>query len=317
VSAPNRIFISHAGADWESVVQPVASGLQATNHTVVTEDWDNRQGESLVQRILEEELPVSQTAVIVLSRSSVDKPWVREEFDHATVTHISRKIRVILLHIDECQVPVPLQTLRKITVRTAPEPDNRIREAIDEIGVRVRHPPLSAPSSQTDDRPPRGLKPLDWRVLTVLGDLAWNQQGDWITVKDVYQQASDMGLADEQATKILDRLVSRGFAQGKKYTFGQHYASLKMTVPGAGAYCRAVYPELDSWRTQLAAQIASHDADGPIDLKPENDFPSLVFRTAIDELLTMKLIRGYWFPGANLVRILERSPTLRKWLDRQ
>ena len=315
--APQRIFISHAGADWERVVKPVAAGLRENNLTVVTENWDDRKGERLVRRILEEELRVSRAAVIVLSVSSVDQSWVREELDRATVSHIAGKIRLLLLHIDDCPVPAPLQTLTKIPVSSSNGQDDRFRDVIEEIELRARHPPLTPPANPSADHPPRGLKPVEWSVLTLLGDIAWNQEGDWISVKDVYQRASELGLTDDQTTHTLGRLTSRGLAQGQKYTFGQHYASLKFTASGAGKYCRAVFPEFDSWKVEVAARVASRDVVEYVDLGPEDDFPSLVFRTAIDELLAKKLIRGYWFPGVNLARIFKPSPNLENWLDRQ
>jgi hypothetical protein len=48
--------------------------------------------------------------IVVLSKYSVDKPWVREELNASVVKRIQEKIKLIPVVIDDCQVPACLQS---------------------------------------------------------------------------------------------------------------------------------------------------------------------------------------------------------------
>ncbi len=108
MSQATHVFISYSGADWTQFVEPLAAKLRSNGIDAVTADWDILSGESLVQRILVEEIPRAKAIVIVLSETSVTKPWVIEELDHATVRRIVDRIKIIPFKIDDCPVPAPL-----------------------------------------------------------------------------------------------------------------------------------------------------------------------------------------------------------------
>ena len=69
-----------------------------------------KPGDSLVDKIFEEGLKEARAVIVVLSKVSVQKPWVREELNTSVVNRISRGTRLIPVVIDDCEVPESLRS---------------------------------------------------------------------------------------------------------------------------------------------------------------------------------------------------------------
>jgi hypothetical protein len=313
---PIRVFVSYSGDDWESFVKHFATELRRNGLDAVAADWDLQGGQSLVQWILEEELPRAEAVVIVLSKTSITKPWVREELDHATVMRIMGKIKLIPVRIDDCEIPHSLQTLKRFSIHHPGEQEAKIQEVIDSIYGHSRRPPIGEPPAYTQISSPTGYTQMEWTVLSRLGEKAWNLMGDWLDPSQLYDDADGLGLTESQLTDTLVRLKSRGFIEGQQYATGTgQFGSLRFTVRGGGIYCRQRVPDFHREKKRIAASLASVDARMQLRLDPPEGVPSLIFRTSIDELASARLIRVQWIPSGNRVMVIERSPLLNDWLE--
>lgn len=87
VSVPTA-FISHATEDKADFVLPFATALRKNGIEAWVDEWEIRAGDSLVQRIFEEGIRNADVIVVVLSKISTSKKWVREELDAALVKRI-------------------------------------------------------------------------------------------------------------------------------------------------------------------------------------------------------------------------------------
>jgi hypothetical protein len=107
VSAP-KVFLSHASED-KAFVLDFASRLRKRGVDVWLDRWEILPGDSFVDRIFEQGIAQAKAIIVVLSRHSAAKPWVREELDVAVVRKINAATRLIPVVIDDCEVPVSLQ----------------------------------------------------------------------------------------------------------------------------------------------------------------------------------------------------------------
>lgn len=73
--------------------------------------WEMLPGDSLVRKVFEEGIKNAQAVIVVLSRYSVEKPWVREELDVSMVKKINEGSKLIPVIIDDCQIPMCLQAI--------------------------------------------------------------------------------------------------------------------------------------------------------------------------------------------------------------
>jgi hypothetical protein len=108
---PPRAFISHAGEDKERFVLEFATRLRVGGVDAWLDRWEIAAGDSLVKRIYDEGIGQASAIIVVLSRISVQKPWVRDELDAATVRRVEDQIRLIPVVIDNVTVPSPLRHL--------------------------------------------------------------------------------------------------------------------------------------------------------------------------------------------------------------
>jgi hypothetical protein len=76
-----RVFVSHASEDKDRFVTPFAEALRKKGIDAWLDKWEILPGDSLVDKIFEEGLKHANAIIIVLSRNSVNKPWVREELN--------------------------------------------------------------------------------------------------------------------------------------------------------------------------------------------------------------------------------------------
>lgn len=109
MSAP-KVFVSHASEDKARFVVDFASRLRENGVDAWLDKCEMKPGDNLVDKIFEEGLKEARAVVIVLSTTSVQKPWVREELNVSVVNRISRGTKLIPVLIDNCEVPECLRS---------------------------------------------------------------------------------------------------------------------------------------------------------------------------------------------------------------
>ena len=109
MNAP-KVFVSHASEDKERFVLGFARHLRNHGVDAWLDQWEMKPGDSLVDKIFEQGLKEAQAVIIVLSRVSVQKPWVKEELNASVVNRIGKGTKLIPVVIDECAVPESLRS---------------------------------------------------------------------------------------------------------------------------------------------------------------------------------------------------------------
>jgi hypothetical protein len=143
---PPHAFISHASEDKERFALPLARLLQQNGINSWVDLWELRGGDSLPDMVFNQGLGGSDYVIIGVSKISVQKPWVREEMDVATVRRIAGQCRIIPVTLDD-DVVVPT-ALTHLLRRSATGPGGM--QALAEVLVRDifgvgDKPPLGSP----------------------------------------------------------------------------------------------------------------------------------------------------------------------------
>ncbi len=107
---PPKVFVSHASEDKERFVLNFAARLRENGIDAWLDKWEMRPGDSLVDKIFEEGIKEAKAVIVVLSKFSVQKPWVREELNAAFVKRINTGSKLIPVVIDDCDVPEALRS---------------------------------------------------------------------------------------------------------------------------------------------------------------------------------------------------------------
>lgn len=95
---PPKVYLAHASED-KARVRPIAEYLMANGIDVWFDEWEIEPGDSLRQK-MEEGLGAMTHFVVVLTKTSVGKPWVAKEIDVGLVQQVGGKSRFVPLVVD-------------------------------------------------------------------------------------------------------------------------------------------------------------------------------------------------------------------------
>ncbi len=103
-----RVFVSHSSKD-KPFVRKLVAALEKHHLNVWFDEAEIKVGDSIVTRISEG--LDSAYLIVVLSKASVESPWVREEMNAALMDQISGKGGVVLpVLIEPCDIPPLLRS---------------------------------------------------------------------------------------------------------------------------------------------------------------------------------------------------------------
>jgi hypothetical protein len=137
-----KAFISYASEDEARFVRPFAERLIARGVDIWVEFWDTLAGDNLVSTIFDKGLKPSDAVIVVLSKFSVDKPWVREELNYAKVRQIEQKVRLIPVQIEPCDVPECVRTTLWVEISDLNNYERQFERIVNSIYGQYEKPPL-------------------------------------------------------------------------------------------------------------------------------------------------------------------------------
>ncbi len=105
-----KVFLSHASEDKDRFVLKFAKKLYSKGIVAWVDKWEMNIGDSLIDKIFEEGINNADAIIVVLSKNSANKPWVREELNASMVKKIEDKRKLIPILIDDCKVPECLRS---------------------------------------------------------------------------------------------------------------------------------------------------------------------------------------------------------------
>lgn len=153
------------------------------------DQWEIKAGESFVDRIFEFGIKEALVFIVVLSSTSVAKPWVRDELDAGVMRRISGQAKVIPIVLDYVEVPVSLQHTLYLSV---PKDglDKVIEKALHSIFEVDNRPPLGLPPAYTTAAELAQLlpDPVDNMVLNAIIDLHLYDSADTISDQSLLER---------------------------------------------------------------------------------------------------------------------------------
>jgi hypothetical protein len=152
-----RAFVSHSTQD-HPFVEKFAADLRANGVDAWFSKWEIKPGDSIRAKI-DEGLAGCEYFIIVLSNSSIGRPWVQTELDAATIRRLTGKVRKIIpVKIEDCgDLPPTLASLCWEDFSNQPYEAalKRVLDSIFEVDVRPplgKQPIYRAPLAGVDNR---------------------------------------------------------------------------------------------------------------------------------------------------------------------
>jgi hypothetical protein len=141
-NSKTKVFISHASEDKERFVINFSKYLLKKGIDVWLDKWEMLPGDSLVDKIFEEGLKNASAVIVVLSKNSINKKWVREELNSAVINRINKNSKLIPVILDNLQREDIPQSLKDTVWEIIPDINsfekNADRIIASLIGQRIK-----------------------------------------------------------------------------------------------------------------------------------------------------------------------------------
>jgi MTH538 TIR-like domain (DUF1863). len=206
-----RVFLCHGSED-KPLARRIASDLLTAAIETFFDEWEIRAGDSIRQKI-DAGLKGCTHFIVLLSPTSVQRPWVNAEMDAGFVRKISGEARFIALRtgLEIAALPPLLQGLYSPAITAA---DYRIKELIGDIYEINIKPPLGSaqPPGNRAIAQQTGLSPAAAAVaeLFVRRSVVGRANDPKLSVTDLKEGT---GLTDAQLIDAVDELEELGMAK--------------------------------------------------------------------------------------------------------
>jgi hypothetical protein len=309
---PPRVFLSHASED-KAFVLDFASRLRQRGVDAWLDRWEILPGDSFVRKIFDEGIAQAQAVIVVISKHSVDKPWVREELDVAVVRKINHVSKLIPVVIDDSRVPTCLQATLWERIGDL----KKYEDSLDRIVLSI--------FGQTD-KPAIGEQPAFARkAIVTIGDLS---RVDSVVLQtacglcledgndlqffgtDVVERAGKLGISEEAARDSVAILVKRS---DLKHELENNFF---VTSLGFEEYLKAHRPDYDSLLRKFASNVVNEEMWDGDAIAASMKLPTVLLDHIVEIFEDRKWIlvdhaaAGRWQIAAG-----EISPEMKRWLE--
>lgn len=308
-----KVFVSHASEDKDRFVLEFASRLRQKGIDAWLDKWEMLPGDSLLDKIFEEGIKEAKAVIVVLSKFSVEKPWVKEELNAAFVKRINNGSKLIPVVIDDCDVPEVLKSTlwEPIADLSAYEPSfDRIVASI--YGINDKPPIGPQPEYvQSFVKAIGSLNNIDSLVLRLSCEEILKSGDTWINPVRIFLKDDQLLVPEEELRDSLEILDSNGYIKLMR-AFGGDLLPYQVTTYGLDAYANAAIPNYKNTIAAVVSAIVNEKLTSNTEIQTrlnEN-------RVVIDHILNVLENDGHIKQTRirDLSQILSVSPTLKRAL---
>jgi len=284
-------FISHAGEDKASFVLPFAKKLLEHGVDIWVDKWEMLPGDSLIDKIFEEGIKNASAFIIVLSKNSIQKRWVREELNAGLIKKISGKCKVIPVVIDDCEIPEALQSIvwEKIKdINNYEEELNRIVAAIHGISQKPSIG-ISPKYAQLTINALPGLSQIDVLVLKASCDNSIKKGDPYVGTSSILKTLEENGISQAQTYESLEILDEEHFIEASRELGSSGINFFKITTYGFENFGHLFINEFDGLVNQTLIAIVNNGLSTNDELSKHFDVP----KTLVDYILDILASRNF------------------------
>jgi len=310
-----KVFLSHASEDKERFVVPFATALREHGVDVWLDKWEILPGDSLVDKIFEEGLKDAAAVIVVISKFSIEKPWVKEELNAAFVKRISKQTKIIPVVIDECVVPEALQATVWEKVKDISNFKTELQSVLRAIFDKRDKPQIgNLPVYQrVESHEIAGLHHTDSLVMKVIYEIAIEKNPGIIPIEAITKRMKMLEIGLEETLDSCEIILEHGYAETKKL-LGANARGILYLHPnllGFLRYADAYLPSLDDIIRKVALQIINHDQTRNDKIAVAINEPQFVVDMAMHYLANRSWIRTSRVL-AGTMHVMDVSPSLRR-----
>lgn len=277
-----RAFISHASEDKERFVTEFATNLRAAGIDAWVDEWEIRAGDSLVDKVFAHGIDEADVFIVILSRTSITKPWVAEELDAGVIRRIQKGTRIIPVLIDDVEVPPALQHLRYSSLASL-GPQGVVADISGTLFGTDVAPPLGAPPAYSRRAPNLLPNPVDDAVMNATVDMILENGAGSVGSIQLLERLADLDLSHELVEEAISSLAEQGLVEVSRSFGGTTITRLRPRVWLAVLRKRGI--DVDGLHDELLTHFVNHGSSGDFDETDRETLHALVSILEMERLI--------------------------------
>lgn len=310
-----KVFVSHASEDKDRFVLRFAERLRQKGIDAWLDKWEMLPGDSLVDKIFEEGIKEAKAVIVVLSKFSVEKLWVREELNAAVVKRINNGSKLIPVVIDNCEVPEALKSTLWESIADLSAYDSSFDRIVASIyGVNDKPPIGPQPEYvQLFVKTIGGLNNIDSLVLRLSCEEVLKTGDTFVNPGRVFLVDEKLLVPEEQLKDSLEILDCNGYIKLMR-TIGGGFFPYQITTYGFEVYANATVPDYQDKIAAVVSAIVNEKLMSNAEIQERLKENIII----VDHILSKLESNGY-IKQAKLIgglsQIFNVSPTLKRALS--
>jgi len=287
-----KVFLSHASEDKEGFVLKFAEKLCADGIDVWLDKWEMKLGDSLVDKIFEEGIKNADSILVILSKISVQKPWVREEMNAAFIKRITEKIKLIPIIINDCEIPESLKSIYWIKIK---DPNN-YEDEYDEIkraifGTSNKPPMGQLPRHMSSNQYIyNGLNKTDSLIFELLSQLFFEQDSFTIGVSELKEKIREYEISDSEFFESIEILNASSYINAKNNASGKP-VYISSTPYGIKLFSERYFKEYDKYKKGIILLIINENIGYSFALAEKLEISNLLVNVILEDLVNDGFIK--------------------------
>lgn len=280
-----KVFISHASEDKARFVLGFGEKLRDKGIEAWVDEWEIKPGDSLIDKIFEEGINKADYFIIVLSKNSVNKAWVREELNVATIKRIEKNTTIIPVVIDDpIEIPTALKHIVRVTIKDLSNYDENLEKIVMTIFGMNKKPPMNEAPEYTKYNSIPDLTQTDTIVLKAMGDIILNRKGPsrMIMGKQVLDKLESTGIPEGEISDSLEILESKSYLKIRHTTGGITHSPLDIAPFAFLVYCENFLFDYVEKYKDVLSKIINDNVYDAANISEQTRYPRVLIDSIIE-----------------------------------
>ncbi len=310
-----RVFISHASEDKDRFVTGFAEKLLGKGIDAWVDEWEMSPGDSLIDKIFEG-IKNAHAMIIILSKNSVKKRWVKEELNAGMINRINAGTKLIPVIIDECEVPECLQTTLWQKIKDIENYDEELERIVMAIYDHKIKPALGPPPSYvnlfTNSFP--GLEDIDSIIMKMCCDKVIQvNQGFSIKSGVIFKEIETLQINETAFYESLEIMDNKGYIKALK-VLGGTIPGFTITTYGFEQYAKTCIEDYENIFQMVCARIVNYNEKANKQIIQALRQPEILVDHILSVLNNNGLIKISSMISGRTILISSVSPELKRIL---
>jgi len=288
-----RVFISHASEDKERFVVKFAEKLREDGIDAWLDIWEISPGDSLVDKIFDKGLGQSDIVIMIISKYSVEKKWVKEELDSAVYNKIQGQCKIIPVIIDDCDVPESIKHTLWVKITDLNSYDDSYGKIRSAIFGQSKKPPLGKLPSYIEKNQLQieDFTNADNFIVELICRTALEDTFPlFVNTSKILSQALDKGISKEEFYDTVELLDSLGYLKAEMCIDGK-IPIVKVPTHLLEIYCKECVDDYENMKLAVISTIVNEKIHENGNIAAKTELPKSIVTHVLNYLDSCGRIR--------------------------